>query len=87
MKRGKSVKKNKNLFCYCIVMFLSAFCLIVSAALFYNMGIYVDKYSTSIDLINGGEFWLYMDWARLFILAFLCGISFIGLVMNIKDRK
>lgn len=59
--KGKSV----NL----IIFIVSALALGISLKLFWNMGIYVDEYNTSPSVVCGGEFWLYMDWLRLALLA------------------
>ena len=37
--------------------------------LFYNMGVYVDEANSSLDVVLGGEFWLWMDWIRLAFIA------------------
>ena len=35
--------------------------LVISCALFFNMGVYVDEAGTSPDVVCGGEFWLNAD--------------------------
>lgn len=72
-------KKSINIF----ILILSTLALIISAKLFWNLGIYVDEYGTSPDIVLGGDFWLAMDWLRLFILLVLSIFSFIKL-FNIK---
>jgi len=54
---------------------LSTVSLVISVKLFYNMGIFVDEFNTSPDVITGGEFWLLMDWARLGLSALICLLS------------
>ena len=39
------------------------------------MGIFVDEFNTSPAVVNGGEFWLMMDWLRLGLLAVISGVS------------
>lgn len=68
-------KKSINL----LIFILSTIALIISVKLFWNMGIYVDEYGTSANIVSGGEFWLLMDWLRLFILLVLSIFSFVKL--------
>lgn len=65
------------------IFILSIISLLISLKLFYNMGVYVDDYNTSPDIICGGKFWLYMDWLRLGISAIICVL--VGI--NIFSRK
>ena len=58
-----------------IIFILSVISLLISLKLFWNMGVYVDEYGTSPAVVLGGEFWLSMDWLRLFILGILAVIS------------
>lgn len=62
-----------------MIFILTTVSLIISVRLFYNMGIYVDEYGTSPDIVSGGNFWLMMDWLRLFILGTLFVVSLIKL--------
>lgn len=62
-----------------MVFLLSTVSLMISVRLFYNMGIYVDEYGTSPDIVSGGNFWLMMDWLRLFTLGILSIVSFLKL--------
>lgn len=57
------------------VFSLSLLSLLISLKLFWNMGIFVDEYGLSPDIVNGGDFWLLMDWLRLLLLFLLCVIS------------
>lgn len=62
-----------------IVFLLSFFSLIISVKLFWNLGIFVDEYGLSGDIVNGGDFWLTMDWLRLLLLLLLCLVSGISI--------
>lgn len=57
----------------------SLVCLIISYKLFLNLGIYVDEYNTSPDVVFGGEFWLYMNWLKLGLSMLICVLSGINL--------
>lgn len=65
LKEKKRILWIINLF----VFLFSGFSLYISLKLFYNMGIFVDEFNTSPDVVCGGIFWLYMDWLRLALLA------------------
>lgn len=58
-----------------VVFVLSLVSLIISFNLFRNMGVFADEFGSSPVVINGGWFWLYMDWARLALLFALCVFS------------
>lgn len=59
-----------------IVLFILSFAsLIISLKLFWNLGIFVDEYNLSPEVVNGGGFWLTMDWMRLVLLFVLCVIT------------
>ena len=63
-----------------IVFILSYVTLLISLKLFWNMGIYVDEYNSSPSRVYGSEFWLYMAWIRIILLAlmtFILGIKLI----------
>lgn len=75
--------KNKSMNVF--IFILSTLALIISVKLFWNMGIYVDEYGTSPNIVVGGNFWLAMDWLRLFVLLILSIFSFIKL-FNTKKR-
>lgn len=47
------------------IFMLSLICLLISLKLFWNMGIYVDEFNTSPDIVLGGDLWLVADWLRL----------------------
>lgn len=48
------------------------------------MGIYVDEFNTSADVVLGGNLWLYMDWLRLGFSALICILSGINLFAEKK---
>ena len=55
-----------------LILFLcSAASLVISARLFWNMGVYVDIAGTSPAVVSGGGLWLAADWLRLFLLFVL----------------
>ena len=68
-----------------ILFILSSISLIISVKLFWNMGIYVDEYNTSPNIVYGSDFWLLMSWLRLFILGVLTLIFLIKLFDQEKD--
>ncbi|GAA0866035.1 hypothetical protein [Paraclostridium tenue] len=61
------------------IFVLSFICLIISLKLFWNLAIYVDEFNTSPDVVLGGEFWLSMNWLRLFLSGGICFLSGISL--------
>lgn len=61
------------------IFVLSLICLLISLKLFWNMGVYVDEFNTSPDVVLGGNLWLIMDWIRLVISAVICVLSSINL--------
>lgn len=61
------------------IFILSLFCLLISLKLFWNMGVYVDEFNTSPDVVLGGDLWLIMDWVRLGVSALICVISGVNL--------
>ncbi|MDO4926412.1 MAG: hypothetical protein Q3980_12250 [Turicibacter sp.] len=63
-----------------IIFGLSLVSLMISMKLFYNMGVYVDEANSSLDVVLGGEFWLWMDWIRLAFIAVICLLSFVKLI-------
>ena len=65
----------KNKLINILIFVLSTISLVISVKLFYNMGIFVDEFNTSPDVIAGGEFWLLMDWVRLGFSALICLLS------------
>ncbi|GIP56716.1 hypothetical protein [Paenibacillus woosongensis] len=67
------------------VFSLSFLSLIISLKLFWNMGIFVDEYGLSPSAVNGGDFWLLMDWLRLLLLFLLCIIFGVNLFND--DKK
>jgi hypothetical protein len=66
------------------IFILSIVCLIISVKLFVNMGIFVDEFNTSPDVVCGGALWLYMDWLRLGFTALICILSGISLFRKNK---
>ena len=62
-----------------IIFIISSLCLFISIKLFYNVGIFCDTFNTSPVTVNGGNLWLALDWARLFLLGGTCIISLINL--------
>lgn len=63
-----------------IIFGLSLVSLMISMKLFYNMGVYVDEANSSLDVVLGGEFWLWMDWIRIAFIAVICLLSFVKLI-------
>lgn len=90
-KTGKEVnlkKRNSNI----IIFVLSLVTFVISLRLFWNLGIYSDKYGSAPSLVSGGFFWLIMNWMRLGILFVLCLISGLRLLKDqnksfYKDEK
>lgn len=76
------MKKNKII--NMSILLLSIISLIISLKLFWNMGIYVDEFNTSADVVLGGNLWLYMDWLRLGFSALICILSGINLFAEKK---
>lgn len=63
-----------------ITLFIISFVsLLISLKLFWNMGIFVDEYNLSPSIVNGGDFWLTMDWMRLLLLFVICIITGFGI--------
>lgn len=62
-----------------IIFILSGASLFISVKLFWNMGVYIDEYGVSSDIISGGQFWASMDLLRVLILGALFIISLIRL--------
>lgn len=67
-------EKKRNIAMFFIFL-ISMAALLISVAIFWNMGIYVDEVCTSPDRVVGGSFWLGMDWLRLGMLAVLAAVS------------
>lgn len=65
-----------------IIFILSLIALLISIRLFWNLGIFVDEYNVSSDIVSGGDFWLYMDWLRLLLLFIICIVSGINILKN-----
>lgn len=70
-----------------IIFLLSFFSLLISLKLFWNLGIFVDEYNLSPDIVNGGDFWLSMDWLRLLLLFLLCIVSGMNIFKGKQDRQ
>lgn len=62
-----------------LVFIFSVVSLLISLKLFWNMGIFVDEYNLTPAVVNGGEFWLLMDWLRLILLFLAAVISGINI--------
>ncbi|MBD7984300.1 hypothetical protein H9649_06900 [Sporosarcina sp. Sa2YVA2] len=63
-----------------IMLFIISFAsLLISLKLFWNFGIFVDEYNLSPAIVNGGDFWLTMDWMRLLLLFVLSMITGFGI--------
>ena len=76
------MKKRKLLIA---VFILSVLSLLISVKLFWNTAIFVDEYNLSPAIVNGGDFWISMDWVRLFLLLLLCILSGIGIFKSDKE--
>lgn len=59
------------------VVIIPAICLIISMKLFWNLAIFSDEKGISPNMVLGGDFWLYMDWLKLFLLLILCVLPFL----------
>lgn len=68
------------------VFILSLISLLISLKLFWNTGVFVDEYGTSPDIVNGGYFWLVMDWLRLLLLFLLCVVSGVGMLKGKRNK-
>jgi hypothetical protein len=62
------------------IFVLSFLSLVISLKLFWNTAIYVDDFGTSPAAVYGGDFWLYMAWLQLPLLAIVTLVSGIKLV-------
>ncbi len=60
--------------------------MVISVGLFYNLGVYVDEAGTIPSVVNGGMFWLYMDWLRL-LISFLLVVVLGMTVVYMKPKK
>ena len=69
--------KNKGL--QLILFILSLICLIISAKLFYQLGIYVDKTNTSPSVVLGGNFGVWLEWKHLELIGAISVLSGIQL--------
>lgn len=70
-KGGAFEKRGLNI----VIFVLSLISFIFSLKIFLNIAIYVDDYGASSTEIYGGEFWLYMSWLRLALLAIITFLS------------
>ncbi|EES50145.1 hypothetical protein NE172_15015 [Clostridium botulinum] len=61
------------------IFVLSTCALFISIKLFWNMGVYVDEFNTSLDVVLGGDLALIMDWIRLGILLLISILSGINI--------
>lgn len=62
-----------------IIFIFSAASLLISVKLFWNMGVYIDAYGVSADIISGGQFWASMDLLRVLMLGALFIFSLLRL--------
>ena len=62
-----------------IIFIFSAASLLISVKLFWNMGVYIDEYGVSADIISGGQFWASMDLLRVLMLGALFIFSLLRL--------
>jgi len=69
-----------------VVFILSLFSLLISLKLFWNLAIFADEYNSSPAIVNGGEFWLAMDWLRLLLLLLLCVVSGISIFKGVHHK-
>ncbi|MHC1723927.1 MAG: hypothetical protein AB9836_12075 [Aminipila sp.] len=70
----------KNKFIMSAIFLCSIIALLISIKLFWNLGVYVDEANTTPSVICGGEFWLYMEWLRLMVLAVIVVFSGVKLL-------
>ena len=68
-----------------VIFSLSLSSLLISFKLFWNVGVFVDEYGVSPDIVSGGDFWLTMDWLRLLMLFLLCVVSGIS-IFKVKSK-
>ncbi|MEF9960278.1 MAG: hypothetical protein RR448_01745 [Niameybacter sp.] len=70
-----------------IIFVTSLISLIISMKLFWNMGIFVDEYNLSPDIVYGGNLWLTMSWLRMGLLLIATVASGISLVKCSVSRR
>ncbi len=58
-----------------VIFVLSFISLVISLKLFWNTAVYVDDFGASPTDVYGGDFWLYMAWLHLGLLAIITFIS------------
>ncbi|KEI00541.1 hypothetical protein ADU80_06265 [Clostridium botulinum] len=75
---------NKKIICT-LTFILSFASLLISIKLFWNTSIFVDEYNLTPAIVDGGDFWLSMDWLRLLLLLLLSIISFISIFVRPKQ--
>lgn len=61
-----------------VVLILSMIILLSSIYLMYHMGVFVDEFNTSPDVVCGGSFGLALDWLRLLFSGVLSLIALIS---------
>lgn len=69
----------KSKFLNTSIFVLNLVCLLISLKLFWNIGVYVDEFNVSPDVVLGGNAWLTMNWVRLAASGMLCVLSGINL--------
>jgi len=80
LKEKKHILRMTNL----LIFLISAFSLYISLKLFYNMAIFADERNSAPVLVCGGWCWLFMDWFRLALLAFVSVVSGIKLFTDYR---
>lgn len=58
-----------------IIFIFSLMALLISMKLFWNIGVFVDEFNTSPDVVLGGDFWLCMEWLKFGLLLVVCILS------------
>lgn len=72
----------KSKFINISIFILSLINLIISLKIFWNIGIYVDDFNTSPDVVLGGDLWLISSWIQLGCSVLICILSGINLLKN-----
>lgn len=67
----------------CILM-IGIFNVMISSILFRNLGVFVDEYNTSPDIVFGGDFWNYAYWVMMLFNALIVILSILKLLKKTK---